>query len=126
MKLDHDLARDVLLLIEDSQSPDGPSGSELMAFGESHNAEIQQVAYILDKLYEGGLITDYPKQTIGGGYILKSGNLSYYGHEYLDNIRDNGVWKQVKKKIASNVGSASLSVVTQLASKVIGSSLGLN
>ncbi len=26
-----------------------------------------------------------------------SGNLTYEGHKFLDNVRDDGVWKETKK-----------------------------
>lgn len=40
------------------------------------------------------------------------------GHDFLENIRDNNVWSDVKN-VATKVGSKSLDAVTQIASSVI-------
>lgn len=47
-----------------------------------------------------------------------AGNLTYDGHKFLDNIRDDKVWKDTKT-ILSKFSSVSLSFVSSVASNVI-------
>ncbi|HBP97350.1 DUF2513 domain-containing protein [Leuconostoc lactis] len=126
MKLDHDLVRDILLLIEDSQSLTGPSDAELQAVGESRGANREQVGYTLEKLNEAGFILGKPMYASDKIYLLTSGNLTYEGHGYLDNVRDATVWNNTKSKIASTVGNASIEIVAKVAENLIVRSLGLN
>ncbi|MGN9161248.1 DUF2513 domain-containing protein [Clostridium sulfidigenes] len=44
--------------------------------------------------------------------------LSWQGHQYLDNIRDNKVWRLLKEK-TSKLSSVSLSLLIQLAPTVL-------
>lgn len=45
-------------------------------------------------------------------------DLSPAGHEFLANIREDGIWTDVKA-ISAKVGSKSLSVLTEIASGVV-------
>lgn len=49
---------------------------------------------------------------------LSCTGITWKGHEFLDNIRDNDVWSRTKN-IAKSVSSVSLSVLSNVASKVI-------
>lgn len=126
MKIDHDLVRDILLLIEDSQSLTGPSDAELQAVGESRGANREQVGYTLEKLNEAGFISDKPKSAGNTYFLLISGNLTYEGHSYLNNVRDDTVWNNTKSKIASTVRDASIEIVAKVAEGIIARSLGLD
>lgn len=45
-------------------------------------------------------------------------DLTPYGHDFLENIRDNQIWSDVKEA-SKKVGSKSLDAITQIASNVI-------
>lgn len=126
MKLDHELVRDILILIEDSSSLRGPTDKEFLLIGESHDADKLQVGYTLDKIFEAGFTKLKPLPGGDSYYFLQSGSLTFNGHAYLDNIRDNDIWNSTKKKITSTVGSASLEIFSKVASDLIARSLGLN
>ena len=51
-------------------------------------------------------------------------DLSPAGHEYLNNIRTETAWKQVKQKVQP-LGSAALSVMADVARALVLSKLGL-
>lgn len=51
--------------------------------------------------------------------------ITFKGHEYLDNIRDPKVWKETKHTVLKTVASASLSIFSAVASKIVSSKLGL-
>lgn len=126
MELNHELVRDFLLLIEKSTNMRGPSEQEFVNVASSHKADKQLAGYTLDKLYEAGFIELKPLIGNSNYAFLESGNLTYNGHSYLDNIRDNTIWKNTKSKISSTVGSASLEIISKVASDLIARSLGLN
>lgn len=46
------------------------------------------------------------------------GPLTWAGNEYVDAIRDNNVWKKVKRTLAQTVGGATLDTVKALAVKI--------
>ncbi|MDC2805584.1 DUF2513 domain-containing protein [Leuconostoc suionicum] len=126
MELNHELVRDFLLLIEKSTNMQGPSEQEFINVALSHKADTQLAGYTLDKLFEAGFIEHKPLISNTRYAFLESGNLTYNGHSYLDNIRDNTIWKNTKSKISSTVGSASLEIISKVASELIARSLGLN
>jgi len=51
--------------------------------------------------------------------------LTWHGHEFLDSVRDEGVWSSIKVALKP-VGSASFEVVKSLAVAVLSSKLGLS
>lgn len=124
MKRDMDLIRDILLAIESDSRLDGtrwimPSsdGENLGIIGTSHSEE--EVAYHLQLLVEAGLVRGNP--TMDMPMISK---LTWQGHEFLDNIKDQDVWSKTKDKIKGLSGVA-LSVVGELAAAEVKKRFGL-
>ena len=107
---------------------------EKAAYGQSMTAiEITEalpkfsqddVGYSICKLYEAKFID----AQLGKTYsvepntiyvkIDKVNDITYAGHQFLANIRDDKIWKGVKG-IARKIGSTSLEAFTQIASNVI-------
>jgi hypothetical protein len=87
--------------------------------------EYSDIAYCTLRLREAGYI-----ETIGQdisssyGRIIKIRGLTYSGHLFLDNIRDNQVWAGVKKK-ASVFKSTSINILAGLAEAFLKEKLGL-
>lgn len=125
MKLDYDLAREIMLTIENSENFQGPSEPELVAAGEKLGMSRDKVGYTLTRLHEANLITGKPLIADDSYYFLISGNLTHNGHQYLDNVRDSKIWKQTKNAL-SGLKSISLEVVSQTAAAFIAKSIGLN
>jgi hypothetical protein len=50
--------------------------------------------------------------------------LTWKGHEFLDDIRDSGIWEKTKKRL-SGLPSVSLSIVAEIAKAEIKKHLGL-
>lgn len=118
MKLNPDCARDILLSIEDAcdfkthwtykQSSPNPK----LFPKYSHKEILYHVRYCANaELIYKVLFPD-------NGAIIKVGDLTPQGHEFLANIRESKVWNGVKA-IAVKVGSTSLDALTQIASNVI-------
>lgn len=125
MKLDHDLVRYVLLGMEESENIKGICEKDLLEYVAKYgDYSRENFAYTVEKLNEAKFITGNVKWASNSPMIIFPGNLTYEGHKFLDNIRDNNVWKDVKN-IASTIGGASLSVISALAAKYISNKLGL-
>ena len=121
MKRDMDLARDLLLYIESQPQCNGShwiqfTPDSFAACGKSP----EEIRYHLSLLVEAGFIRG---QHFGGGLPLVS-KLTWQGHEFLDNIRDQSIWAKTKERIRG-VSSVALSVVAEIAKAEIKSKLGL-
>ena len=120
MKLDHDLVRCVLLAIEASENITGINEDELLGYLEKHGSynDRNSIAYTVSKLKEANFITGNVRWANNSPAWIVAGNLTYEGHKFLDNIRDDKVWKDTKT-ILSTFSSVSLSFVSSVASNVI-------
>jgi hypothetical protein len=119
MKRDMELIRELLLAIE--AFPTG-HGEELELAGRSET----EVGYHLNLLLQAGYIEGHDVTTHGhdGPQVLPS-RMTWEGHDFLDAIRDDGVWKKVQEKLLAVGGQSTLEVVKELALTVVRSHLGL-
>ena len=120
MKLDHDLVRCVLLAIEECENIVGINENELLDYLKKHGSynDRNSIAYTVSKLKEANFITGNVQWANDSPALIMAGNLTYEGHKFLDNIRDDKVWKDTKT-ILSRFSSVSLSFVSSVASNVI-------
>jgi len=121
MKRDMDLVRDLLLHVESDPLLDGThwlhadTPSELGITG--HSAD--EVGYHVNLLGEAGFLRIMGMETIPA--ISK---LTWEGHEFLDNIRDQGIWSKTKERI-KGLPSVAIAVVAEIAKAEIKAKLGL-
>lgn len=119
MKLNHDLVRKVMLYLEDNLPFDGQIISSQIEIKGYSTEEIQ---YTVNKLYE----VNYLKCLTFPAYKFKAIlEITWDGHCFLDNIRDDAVWEKIKQK-ASTIASASIPVLSQIASTYISTLLQNN
>jgi len=118
---DMDLIREVLLKVEADPEMDG---YHYKCFDSSDfpGHTNQQIAYHIEQLIEANLLR-------GGEGTLDSfsipiSRLTWSGHEFLDNIKDVGVWEQVKVRIAG-LPSLALPIIAKIAEAEIMKKLGL-
>jgi hypothetical protein len=117
MKRDMDLVRKIMLAIEKADAP----LNELDIPGHDDDA----IVYHVSLLNQAGLIQDaeIDFRASHSGVIL-----TWEGHEFLDNARDNSRWKSVQKA-GGKVGSFSFDILkhllTTLAEQAAKSALGL-
>lgn len=119
MKLNHDCVRDVLIWVEDNVPLGRPRYTDDMIEDLNTKWSQEDLIYSVIQLNEAGLLDGGASQNGSGislGHIQK---LTWKGHEYLDNIRDDKVWKKTKETVFSKIGSASLSVFSSVAAKII-------
>ncbi|UMA67234.1 DUF2513 domain-containing protein (plasmid) [Roseivivax marinus] len=110
MRRDPDLEREILLAIE---SYDGEAAPGYANLGDLGAARIQ-VNYQVRLLDEAGLIFAVDAETMGDRFAMLPIRLTMAGHEYLDTIRDEEVWRRTKEG-ARAVGSFSLATLGALA-----------
>lgn len=123
MRLNNDCIRDIMLYIENNLNNhnDSVSFKDMSETLKKYNEET--LTYHVSLLKDAGLIEGYSRAGALG--IIFINDLTWQGHQYLDNIRDDGVWKAVKEK-ANILGSVSLQILIPLAESIIKQNLGLN
>lgn len=119
MLLSHECIRDILILCEKETSL--ASNLEwvpirLTSFCYSlTNYSRQDIAYTLYLLNEAGYIDCNIIEANGGIVDIFVYRLTYSGHEFLDTIKADNVWKKIKSALTS-AGSISLPVIHSLGS----------
>lgn len=121
MKRDMELVRKLLLYIEENCMHDALHSSQISVDGYSSD----EIAYNIHVMVGGGLLDVVDASAMGDrfGYYLIKG-ISWYGHEFLDSVRNEGVWSHTKEALRP-VGSASLGVIMSIATSVLNKQLGL-
>ncbi|WP_186333635.1 DUF2513 domain-containing protein [Paenibacillus xylanexedens] len=118
MKLNKECIRNLLLAIESE-----PFGNSITKHDFKNNDflkdhSFEEVVYTIQKLIEAKYINAeilYAGDEIHNFFIS---SLTWDGHQFLDNIRDDGVWKK-SKDIANKFSSISVSMLSNIASNVI-------
>ena len=117
MKLNHECIRDCLLLLEDNLGVTNSIDSKKLI--KALNYDNDEAFYALQKLSEEGFIVGGPTvlYLIGGSekHCAPITDITWKGHEYLDTIRDDKIWKKTKSA-TSSLKSVSLSVMKDVAS----------
>ena len=114
MKLNQDCVRDLLLYLE-----------KTLSYG--HNVKINDLVlkkysqidliYSAEKLNEAGYLDCMKSKGITPPFILVK-SITYSGHQFLDNIRDDSIWNKAKS-ILKPLKSVSIEIISQTLSKVI-------
>lgn len=108
MKLDNDLVRDMLLKIE--EDVDGSVNFEIGSYCEitftEHDATLTKyhMKYFLDAGFVQG----------ANGYFR---DITPYGRDFLDNIRDSTIWSKTKEAVKP-FGTVALDVVSEIAASI--------
>ena len=121
MKRDMDIVRKLLLYLEVAVDYK-PLRSSDIAIGGYSDA---QIGYHLGILADGGLIdvidTNTKDSKVFSCFVK---GITWQGHEFLDSVRDDGVWSHTMEKLKP-VGSASIDIVKSVAIAYVSSKLGL-
>ncbi|WP_040981017.1 DUF2513 domain-containing protein [Oceanobacillus jeddahense] len=119
MKLNKDCVRNLLLYIEKQELGKHIYKSELEnVFGKEFNYSPEEIEYATRKLKEANFIHANGSFENGSWIDYGISEITWDGHQFLDNIRDNKVWKIVKKS-ASKLSSISLTLMSKIAWSVI-------
>lgn len=114
MILKHECVRATMLYLERNLTLNNIISSPQI---EIEHYSKEDVAYTIKMLKEAGFIkADYCGHDDIQIYAISS--LTWEGHQFLDNIRDNKVWTKTKS-ILSKFTSTSLQIISNVASQVI-------
>lgn len=116
MKLNHDCVRDLMLYIEENSSYSNKIDLDTVIL---KNYSTEELLYTADKLIEAHFLDCIRSIRYSNSLpniVVKS--ITFEGHNFLDNIRDNTVWKNTKN-ILSKFTSTSIAMVGDIASQVI-------
>ncbi|OSZ72055.1 hypothetical protein CAP39_01385 [Sphingomonas sp. IBVSS1] len=113
MKSDFDLIKQILLSIEDSEEGWLEKQPELPGYRAS------EVKYHIRPLIQAKLISAVtePDPNDPDGRVYWYIRLKWKGHEFLDKIRDEKIWKATKEN-AAKIGNWSLSFIGEIAKSV--------
>ena len=100
-----ELLRDILIAIEES-SHDPMTWMDLKVAGRS----TVELAYHVQLLNEAGLIEAIDLSTSDGSH-WEPKRLTWLGHEFLGDAKNNTVWGKTKARLGDQLGSASFEVV---------------
>lgn len=121
MQRDMDIVRDLLRLAAETTEP------RVDAYSLADNSVSRElIAYHVRIMTQAGLIESYVKPDdlpAPGACFITS--LTWNGNDFFDAVSSDAVWSEVKKKLATSIGSASFNVLTSLASSVSMRLLGL-
>ncbi|MBP4001374.1 DUF2513 domain-containing protein [Pseudomonas koreensis] len=107
MKLDKDVVREIMLIIEASDtSPDSWIDITIEGYNED------EISYHVMLLHEAGLIVAQDLSSISD-FDWRPKRLTIRGHEFLDTIRDREVWRLTKAG-AEKAGGVSLMVMLEI------------
>ena len=115
MHLNNECVRDLLLAIEENL---GINDKVSIDDFELPNYSNDELIYTALKLIEAGFINGDLSNMIDGSIFVYVSSLTWDGHKFLDNIRDNEVWRKTKS-IVSKFSSVSLGIISNVAAQVI-------
>lgn len=116
MKLNSDCIRDILLLMEKADYEEVVYADTL--FNSLQNYDKNTISYSVKKMVEAGLITAAIVNGDDRSEIEFLDDITYYGHEFLNNVRSDTIWKNVKE-VGTKIEVNSINALTQIATGVI-------
>lgn len=118
MKRDMDLCRKILFKIEEQYTDTALINLEL------ENYDNLKIAYHCKILNEAGLIDHYSAQYADDSlYSFSVGSLTWEGHDFLDKIREDTTWNNVKKIIKNKALPFTLEVAKTIATNLLAVSM---
>lgn len=119
MKLNQECIRDLLLVVEDTLELNSSMiALELTKLPKTKKYSNDDLAYTVQKLEEAKYLKISKQYFPDPLESLVIEDITWEGHKFLDTIRDDAVWKQTKS-IVSKFSSVSVSIVENVASKVL-------
>lgn len=125
MKLNYDCIRDVLLVLEVNLTMDEDLSfnvlnlDEILKYPQLSKYSDADIYYSIYNLNEIGFIDAHISFADGGiPYLCLVTNITYAGHDFLADIKSDNVWSKTKKQL-SNIGSMSLSVLSEISKQII-------
>lgn len=119
MKRDWELVRTICLKLEELGST-----TTLLRANQISGYDEEVVSYHMQLLDEAGLIHATCSQSLKGPLTCWAMSLTWRGHEFLDQIRQETVWNRVVALAREKGLSLSFDVIVAFAKQVIGGIIG--
>ncbi len=114
LKLNQECIRDLLLYLENNLSYTKNININSLSLKDYSQEEL---IYTADKLNEANYINCIKSKGYEIPFIIAT-SITYNGHKFIDNVRDNKVWVKTKG-ILKGFESLSVDIISETASKVI-------
>ena len=116
MRLNNDCIRDILLYIEENITESQPTVDvEELISALGHKYDQDTICYHIRQIDKSGLVDDVCYADDGPVFVC---DLSWEGHTYVNDIRDNKVWDKLKD-VTKGLASVSLSVLMDKAPDIV-------
>lgn len=114
MKRDMELVRKILLYIEENYKSNPIRHIDIDGYSD------KEIIYHCELLDDAGYLNEFEEIPWTGGVNgITIKGLSWYGHEFLDTIRNDTVWSKTKETITKNGLSATVEVVKNVATEIL-------
>lgn len=122
MKLNIDCLRDIMLYIENRPVNTSTTLGALVDALPKYSED--DVYYCCIKLNEAGFldVKTAPLMLSHGPGIKSIHEITFYGHEFLENIRTDDNWSKIKN-VAGKLGTYSLQMISSIATEIITSKI---
>lgn len=114
MKRDLDLIRQILLAIEAHPGMEGLSSDGFQVEGVS----AETVTYNIKLAHQAGLIEGLDLSDFENFKLLNI-NLTWEGHEFVDNIKKEAVWSQAKASVSETAEGMSFETLKYALAEII-------
>lgn len=132
MKLEPEIVRDVLLFLEENLTYEDADSSNPHIRRSFSKSEIvdklgfdlvskNDIAYAIDQLLKEEYISSQngvSRDNQGNIAYVRINDITWKGHELLNNIRDDSIWKEVKEKIKPFT-SLGIGIISNVATSII-------
>lgn len=118
MKRDWELVRIILSRIEEIETTKSILRPESIEGYEPEN-----ISYHMQLLNEAGLIEATCSQPLSGSLHCIARRLTWYGHEFLDQIKSESIWNKTKKILSEKGIDLTFETIKQAVGTVIQSML---
>ena len=116
MKRDLELCRQIMLKIEEHYDP-----TESLVYVELDGFTADQIGYNISLLSQAGLIEEWGAGhgSANNQYDHSASSLTWRGHEFLDNARNDNVWNKAIEQTKGRLASVSFSILDSLLVNII-------
>lgn len=119
MKRDMDLVRKILIFAEARTSINDTASVVIEGYSEEQIWYHANLLIDADYLYRNRVLESFDGIQVTGDAI------TFAGHDFLDAVRSDTVWRKTMDKVGSAVGSASLDIIKALAESYAKQLLGI-
>lgn len=123
MELNKDCVRDILIKCEELLEMDADGSMNFLKANDLNTAlpdyDLSVIKYSILKMKEADLINVKIislDNCLVSDFLLS--DITYFGHEFLEQIKDDNNWRKVKD-VAKKVGSSSIEILIQIATGVL-------